>query len=203
MSELLQILALLYRMTDDDTAALEEALLTARKRAWQTTIEDEARQMGYSVRANPPSGLDLAELRAMSAEDAASITKTYNRDVARQLQKLYDANHRGNRTYYISRMERWAQERAVWKDASIALNTEMQTVQYAKSRFWQNNGLRGERFIASGPAAVCKVCIKIFAAGAVDYAYTQRYPFPSHVNCPHTYRKVGRARVPLDELWVG
>lgn len=202
-TDLLKILALLYRMTETDTDALERELLTARKRAWRLTIEEEARQMGYRIRANNPSGIDLLELVAQSKDDAKDITNTYNRDVERQLRQLFAANPRGNRAYYIKNMETWAAQRAVWKNASIALNTEQQTVQYAKSRFWQNNGLRGDRFVATGPSPTCKICIRIFAAGTVTYAYTQRHPFPAHVNCPHSYRRIGRTRVPLSELWIG
>jgi hypothetical protein len=203
MSKLLQIIALLYRMTDEDTQALENELLAAKKRAWRTTIEDEARQMGYNIRARNPSGVDLRELKAQAKADAKSITQTWHKDVERQLAKLFKANPRGNRAYYAKNMEAWAAKRATWKDASIALNSEMQTIQYAKSRFWQNNGLRGDRFAAGGPAPTCKICIRIFGAGVVTYAYTQRHPFPAHVNCPHSYVRVGRAKVPLDQLWIG
>lgn len=203
-STLLKTLALLYKMQADDQAALERDLLDRRKAAWRSALREKAREYGCTTAApRDPSGRDLSELRAMSADDAKSIAATWNRDVERQLQRLFDANPRGNRYYYYSRMEAWAAERATWKNAQIALMTEQSTRFYAQDRFRQENGLRGVRYLFVGPAPVCEICVRHFAAGLVDEAYVRRNPAPVHIGCPHEWKEQAGGIIPCGEMWVG
>src|SRR3990167_4346378 len=123
-ARLVQIISLLYRYQSADTEALETELLNSRKRAWRLALEEEAFVMGCSGAVKPPSGQDLIELTATSHEDAQSISETWNRDVERQIQRLFDKNPRGNRNYYASNLERWAAQRSTWKQPQIALQTE-------------------------------------------------------------------------------
>jgi hypothetical protein len=91
----------------------------------------------------------------------------------------------------------------LWKAAQIALNTETNTREFARNRFWQENGLTERRLIASGPPPTCKICIRIFGAGIVDYAYTRRNPLPAHVNCPHWYQLYRKPKVDTAKAWMG
>jgi hypothetical protein len=202
-TRLLQIIGLLYRMNADDEVALAKELTLARQRAWTLTIRNEARRLGCDKTPQKATGTQLRDLESMSLEDAKSIARTWNRDVEREIGRLFETNRRGNRYYYAKNVEAWAARRAVWKDAQIALNTEQSTIRYAKEQFWKQNKLLGVRFVASGPAAVCKVCIRIFAAGVVDYRYTQRHPLPAHINCPHTYETLTLEKRACAEIWVG
>lgn len=205
MTRLLQVLSLLYRMTDREVADLENRLLTERKKAWRAAIGAEARRFGYRGPAEGPRRDDLTYLRDLCRQDARSIANTLARDVERQLNKLYAANPKGNRHYYIKHMETWMTARMEWKSRQIARQTEFTTVEYAKDRFWQMNGLRGGKFVMAGPPPVCATCVQYFAAGVVDQVYVDRHPLPAHIGCPHTWQLIrGSIQAPsAQELWVG
>lgn len=202
-TRLLQTIALLYRMASADVTALTDSLLERRKADWITVLSEEARRHGCNQRGQAPRLQDLAELRAMSTEDARSIADTWNRDLERQLVKLFDANPRGNRNYYFSNLERWAAERDRWKLPQIAIQTAQTTRWYAQNRFRVMNGLRGGRYRFVGPPPTCKDCITRFAAGIVDERYIQRFPCPRHISCPHSYELVRPKKISCDRLWLG
>lgn len=203
-TRLIQVLALLYQLQPEEVHAIEDDLLNQRKQAWRTALSQEAQRLGCrSASPRDPSGKDLRELRAMSHEDATSIAKTYNQDVERQLQKLYNANVRGNRNYYISNMEVYLARRSVSKSQQIALNTVQQTRGYAVSRFHQENGLRGNLYVFVGPPPVCSICVGHFAAGVVDQRYVDRNPIPVHPGCPHEWQLQTTARLDCADIWLG
>lgn len=203
-SKLVQILGLLYRRTDEETQDLERHLLGQMKRAWSASLTEQARQAGYAGPVNPPRREDLAWLRDEARRDAQSIVGTWNRDAVRQLQKLYAANPRGNRNYYISNMERWAADREVWKGKQIAVNTEQKARTYAQERFRDVNGLRGDQYVIIGPPPVCEICVGYFAAGVVDQKFVDAHPLPAHIGCPHEWGRIGTVEAPAPaELWVG
>ena len=203
MSKLLQIIALLYKMNAQDRQDLEAQLLAQRKRVWRQALADEARNYRCNKTPRDPSAGDLADIKFMSAEDARSIVNTYNRDVERQLVKLYNANPRGNRYYYAKQMEEWAAARALWKIPSISLNTETITREFALVRFREMNLPNDLVYIFTGPPPTCEVCVAEFAAGLVSYTYIRQHPCPRHVNCPHSWKPVRRPRIDCEDLWLG
>lgn len=203
MSRLTQIIALLYEMAPSDVSQLEGQLLEQRKAAWDTALREKATEYGCSGTPNPPSGADLQELKAMSHEDAQSIADTWNREVENQVERLYAADKYGSRYYYADRMDAWARDRGVWKNAQIAIQTEMTTRAYAVNRFLAMNGLRGGKFLFKGPPAVCEVCINEFAMGLVSQAYVDSHPCPRHIGCPHTWEEAKIRDLPCDEMWLG
>lgn len=202
LSNLLRVIALLYKMQAEEVEKLSADLLKQRKQVWRQTLLDEARTYNCNKSPRAPSGRDLAELKAMSDEDAKSIANTWARDVERQLQKLFKTNPRGNRNYYISNMEAWADKRASWKNPSIALNTETGTREYTKGRFREMN-LSKPMFVFTGPAPTCKICVREFAAGIVDENYVRSHPCPRHINCPHTWKVVNRQFIACPDMWLG
>jgi hypothetical protein len=203
VSRLTQIISLFYHMNLDDMNALSAQLLESRKRTWFEALRAEARAYGCNQVPNAPSGSDLAELKAMSKEDALSITNTYNRDVDRQIDKLYDANRKGNRFYYAKQMEAWSERRRAWKQPSIVVTTETQTSEFARSRFRQMNIPAGRKYIFAGGAPTCKDCVSRFAAGVVDEAYIRKYSTPRHLNCPHYWRELRLSKLKCETLWLG
>jgi hypothetical protein len=145
----------------------------------------------------------LIELRAQSKADADSIAATWNKDVARQIERLYKQNPKGNRSYYASNLERWANNRAFWKQPSIALNTEQTTRYYAARRFSAENGLQGTKYVFAGSPPVCKRCMRLFALGVVSESVVRKNVTPVHLNCPHEWQPFNPQRIPCNELWLG
>lgn len=205
MSQLTQIIGLFYRMQDADTRALEEQILTARKRAWELSLRELAAAQRCNRTPNAPSGEDLRELKRMSRDDAKSVSQTYNRDLERKIQQLYDANPRGNRTYYASNLEKWVTERARWKDSQIALHTEQSTRDYAQRRFYDMNNLSGKnsRYIFQPRSAVCKECTRLIGMGVVGQSTVDRYGNEQHVGCVHEWVRLNDARISCRDLWIG
>lgn len=204
-TRLLSILRLLYHQGAAEMAQIEAQLVEARKRAWLTALADEAQRWGYTGPVNPPRLGDLAWVKAESRLDAESIVTTWNRDVDRQLDRLYAANYRGNRHYYAYHMERWAAKRDGWKSKQIATQTEMSTKNYALRRFYEMNGLRGGLSFFDGPQPVCDDCIDLYTRGPVPQTVVDRYPCQRHINCFHFWTVLrGSVSAPSpDELWVG
>lgn len=204
-SVLVQTLSLLYSMETDDIAELESELLTRRKIVWRNTIEAQARLHGCpNAVAKDPARQDLAELKAMCAEDARSIANTWNSELENEITRLFTANPRGNRNYYYSNIAQWNFRRNQYKAGQIALYTDSSTSYYTANRFRQENGLRGQKYVYQAlPPHVSEECIKRFAAGVVDEAYIQRKPTPAHVGCPHNWIALNPAQIGCDGMWVG
>lgn len=204
MSKLTDIIALLYRMDEADTAKTARQLTERRRATWINTLSDLARQHGCNQLAGTPKGEDARKFKDDSQADADSITNTFNRELENAINRLYKDNPKGNRTYYTSNLAKWKRARDGHKIYSIGLNTDTDARQYAFSRFYvMNKDLLSGGFVAAGPPAVCEKCLRVFAAGIVDLAYTQKHAFPLHYNCPHFYRQVAPRRVECAKLWVG
>lgn len=203
LSRLLETLHFLYEWQPEEVADLERDLLERMQGIWLQVMRVRAAEHGCNKVPQAARREDLAELRAMAAEDARSIANTWAREVENQLVRLYRDNPRGNRFYYISNMERWAERRGRWKNVQIGNATEQRVAWYATSRFNEMNGVRGQRYRYVGPPPVGQVCIERFAAGVVDEAYRQTNPTPAHPNCPHRWAPTIIEQLPCDDLWVG
>lgn len=192
-----------YAYDDADTEKLIRQLRERMFATWTNTLSDLARTHGCSRLAGTPKGENAKYLRGLAERDGQSISNTYNRDLRAQIEKLYAANKKGNRTYYTSNLAKWQKRRDEWKVWQIALATDSNAREYAFQQFYKHNQDIAKRFAASGPPAVCKICLRLFAAGVVDFMFTQLNPFPAHIGCPHTWKAVAPARVSCEALWLG
>lgn len=197
-------LLLLYEMQPEEIDALSANMLEERKVVWKTTLKNLARAYGCpNASPRDPSLKDLAELRAMSDEDAASIAKTWSRDVEREINRLFDENPRGNRYYYIKNLEAWAREREQWKSAQIGNVTEHGTSFYALTRFREENDISGDLYVYQGPDPVSENCVNRTNAGIVDFNFVRTNPVPNHPNCVHVWRLVSRQQLECESIWLG
>jgi hypothetical protein len=204
LTKLQRVIRLAYEMRDDEEARLARSILDQRSRAWVESIREEAAKVGYRGAIPFPRGEELDLLRRASITDAHSIRATYNADLEREIMRLYNANPRGNRNYYISGIERWHAARAEWKNRQIALYNNKTARYWAQQAFVENNQTRARRYVFSGPAPVCEDCRDQFAAGEVGQDYVDRNPTPLHPNCPHEWQTVrSTLGVPLSQIWVG
>jgi len=195
---------LAYMMQPEDEAALAAQIERQRSTAWVTALEEEARKVGVRARANAPRLGDLQYLRGLSQQDAASIVNTYNRDLEKQIRALFTENRRGNRQFYISRLEAWYSKRAAWKDRQIALMNEKTARAYATQRFREMNLIGRATYRFEGPAPVCPDCADMFSMGEVEQQVVDTNPAPIHVNCPHSWAATKyQLGVSRGDLWVG
>jgi hypothetical protein len=198
-------LSVAYEIALPDEQTLTFTIYRQRVAAWQQTLTEEAAKLGSRKTGKAPSGVDAAYLQRQSREDAQSIRRTFQRDLEREIERLFNANPQGDRAYYIANLEQWADTRAQWKDRQIALYNNKTAQYYAQQRFHEMNKIVGASFRFMGPAPACDDCGSLFAAGVVDQAYVEENPAPVHTGCPHWWESVDMPRpgVPLNELWVG
>lgn len=203
MSRLTDTITFLYQYQDADIEALARQITERRKAAWINKLSELARVHGCNRLAGIPKGADARELERLSRQDAESIARTFNRDVRREVERIYAENPRANRQTYYARLEKWAKKRDAWKVYSISLNTDGTARQYAFERFYAQNPTLTRSFVAGGPPAVCDVCLNIFAMGIVDLAFVQANPLPAHINCPHYYVNAAATPARCETLWLG
>lgn len=192
-----------YAKDADDVTKLAKLLTERRRAVWINTLSELARTHGCSQLAATPKGKYARKLADDSKLDAESIVNTFNTDLRREIEKLYKANPRGNRIYYSNNLIKWQKRRDTWKVYQIGLNTDSTTRYYAQQSFYSNNVELAKRFVAGGPPPVCKICIRIFAAGVVDFAYTQYQPLPAHIGCPHLFKVIAPTKISCEKLWLG
>ncbi len=202
MSKLTDILFLLYSMDEADTAKIAKQLNERYRATWINHLSDLAKKHGCNQLGKTPKGADAAKFKADALRDAESIVKTFNRELKAEIARIVKDTPTANRNTIAKKLATWKKRRDGHKIYSIGLNTDTAARQYAFKRFYEMNAQIPRQFVAAGPPAVCKICIRIFAAGIVDLAYTQKHPFPAHYNCPHVYRAVAPAKVECATLWV-
>lgn len=190
-------------MADDDTRNFAAVLLESRKAAWITVMRSMARKHGCDATPNPPRLQDLAEYQRTSAEDAAGIAATWNREVTREIERLYRVNPRGNRSYYYSNLEKWVATRSTHKAPQIAITTEATAREWAMRRFEAMNYVGKLRYVFAGGPPTCLDCVSRYAAGIVDGAYIRKFSCPRHPQCPHFWRLLKRPKVACADIWLG
>lgn len=203
MSRLTDTLALLYQYQDADIQKLTARITERRKATWINTLTELTQRHGCKQLPGTPKGADAKELARMSKEDAESIARTFNRDVRRQIERIFKENPRANRNVYYKQLEAWAKARDSWKTQQIGLNVDSTARQFAQNRFYDENSIADSKYIFTGPPPTCKRCVKLFAAGAVDKSFVRNHQAPVHLGCPHLWRNLSIRKMPCDTLWIG
>lgn len=203
MSKLTDTIALLYSYQQADINKLTRVITERRKASWLNTLAGLAKTHGCNRFPQSVKGSDARELERMSKADAESIARTFNREVRAQIERIYKENPRANRNAYFKRLEAWAKKRDAYKSLQIGLNTDSTARRFAQERFYTENKALAQKFVASGPPAVCEICLNIFAAGVVNFDYTRKHPLPAHIFCPHTYKSIAPVRASCEAIWLG
>lgn len=189
----------------DEVNTLANALFEQRVNAWGGYLDEQTQRYGCTQPVRRPTGVELRELRRMSNRDAESIARTFNRDLERHVARFRRDNPRARRGEWVSSLDQWSRQRAQWKDAQIAVHTQMSARHYARKRFGVRNGLN-RTFRCVGPPPVCKICIEAMSFVAVDEDYMSRHAAPFHPNCIHEWVELGppdETAKGCDELWFG
>lgn len=204
LTRLHETLLLLYEWQDEEIEDFARDLLDRRVGIWHDELRALAFQYGcQNPTVRGPRGKYREKLRRDSRREARGIARTWSRHLRNEIERLFNRNPRGNRQYYISNLERWAERRMAWKNLQIGLATEQNTAWYAQQSFRQENNVRDERFIYIGPAPVGPVCIRRFGEGIVDREYIEREPTPAHPNCPHRWQVVNPEQIGCQGMWLG
>lgn len=206
MSRVQIIVHLAMRWVTDDVERIRSELLRQRRTYYEAELTAQAARAGcLSRRGRLSEGLELTELNEMSQADAASITNTYNYDLARAILDIGAETPTANRWVYANRLQAWETERAAWKQAVIAQYTELTARSKAQSDFYKyNTNLIGVA-ILEPRVAVCPVCQGWIDRGEVPLEIATANPPPYHVQCVHAFscdpQRVAKRE--CLELWMG
>jgi len=172
-------------MADDTSEQMTRAELTAeRSRAYEKELQTQGRQVGCDqYRGQLSIGPEWVSLDSQSVTDARSITNTYNRDLARQINKIRRDVPRANRNTYAKRVRDWSRERDVWKDKQVRTQAANGARAQAQKDFYQNNGLTEGTAVLRPRTAVCPVCQGFINRGEVPVNVATGNPPPYHPSC--------------------
>lgn len=192
----------LYSMIDEDIAALAADLRRQVVAEYGRTVQQQLNLYGCQRLATPPDAVSQRWIDAYLTKTSEGIARTYNTQLRNEIERLYQANPRGNRYYYMRALETWTQRRNAYKIPSIALNAKTAAAQYARQRFRDENGIQG-RFVFVGPPPVCKRCMKLKGLGPVSEEQATKYGDSQHVNCPHFWQQLINSRIDCANAWTG
>jgi hypothetical protein len=194
-----------YSMTETDIAALADVLFEQLRLSYLERVGSLARQHG-AVNVLPQlREPELSQLQAKAREDAQGIAKTYNDDLRRQVEGIYNRDPLAGRDEYVRVLASWGRDRSEYKSIQIALYTILWSVNYGFELFITRNNLQYQLFRAVGAIPKCVDCMRIVAAGVVNYRYTQEYPLPYHQNCSHEWSVVNATDISANGqiIWAG
>jgi hypothetical protein len=202
--QLLVHLAKRYDQVEQD--AIKGSLLPAMRAFYEDELNIQAAKVGCpGRRAHVSSGQILSQINSVAEAHAASITATYNWDLANAIKAITAEVPTANRHVYAKRLTEWETARASWKNEQIALMTEQTVRAMALQDFYRQNGAGIGRAMLMPRTAVCPICQGWIDRGWVPLAEAIRHPPPYHVNCPHNWftkpDKVPRSQCPT--LWMG
>lgn len=205
MTRVQRLVHLAMRMDLTDEEQLRRELLKQRRVYYEDELTAQAARAGCPKRKGRlANGEILTMLNEESAADGSSIVNTYNYDLARAILVISQEIPTANRFVYAKRLASWEARRAGWKNAQIAMHTEVSARTKAQQDFYRLNGLLGVAVLRP-LAAICPVCKGWIRRGEVPLRVAQNNPPPYHVGCPHNWetRPERVAKEECDELWMG
>jgi len=205
MTNVQKLVHLAMRQDPVDEENIRGSLLRARRLAYEDELTAQAIIVGCTGRTGRLTNGDiLSGLNNDSRRDAASIVNTYNYDLAIAILNIAAEVPAANRYVYASRLQGWESARASWKNAQIALNTELTARSGAQQDFYRFNNIGGSATLQP-TRAVCPICQGWIARGEVPVRVAQANPPPYHVNCPHLWATDPEKIAPDEcaDLWMG
>jgi hypothetical protein len=195
-----------YDLSIEET--LRSSMLKERRRIYEDELNRLAAQVGCTGtrRARVIAGPILNELNEQSKQEAASIARTYNRDLARAIAAIRAETPTANRNLYARRLQEWDEARQRWKTPQIGMNLRSSAIQKAQDDFMRFNNVRGAEARMVPRIGVCPICQRLINLGWVDAGTVRSNPAPIHVNCPHTWewRKLDKLNAEeCQDLWLG
>lgn len=207
MRDVQKLSHLAARKDSFDVEHYRTGLVRMGRKEYQAELGNMAAQMGCPGRSGQlTSGPFLSELSDIYQTHAESIVNTYNYDLARQIENLYEQNHRGNRHYYAYHLRQWHTIRAQLKDPQIKMMTQGTATSLAQTHFYQMNGTMDAVAVLVPTVAVCPVCQGWIDRGEVPANEAINHPPPYHPNCPHKWNFKRADKLPPEHcelLWMG
>jgi len=213
MSDVQRLVHLTGRMTAFEERDLADRLFAEGKMAYQDALDAEALKLGCPGGANISAGPELSALRARADWAAASVTNTYNYNLAREIISIGEDVPTANRHVYAWRLygsdTSW--DKGYWTDKATEIaQVEMMTVINAGiADFHDRNGHLFEATAKILPYfAVCDLCQEMVDGNPYTTVAEvfRKYILPPHPSCPHHCQAMPKDKLTSREcadLWMG
>lgn len=204
-----KLVHLALRQTADDEAAISRRLFKMRRDAYEKRLTELAAEAGCGgQRGVLGPGARMTEIHTQCAADAASIVRTFNRDLAFAIMRIRQEAPTANRHVYSKRLQSWETRREAWKSGQIVLHTTGTARQMAEEDFWRYNAdIAGyatlePKILVAGSCDKCRLYVN---KKRVSLETAQKEKFPAHPNCPHgwVYHLKKIRPVMCRYLWLG
>lgn len=205
-TNVMRLVHLAVRMDSVNEDAYRAELVRTRRKAYEAAITEMAEEAGCDRAGLLGEGPILTELNEASQRDASSIVNTYNYELGLAIIAIKEEVPKANRNTYVSRLRKWEQSRARWKDAQIAANTTLSARQKAQRDFININRVEGTVELLGPDPAAEPVCQAALDMGRVPVEVANGIDMPAHLNCVHIWGSYKLDKLTGQEcadLWLG
>lgn len=188
-TDVMKLVHLAYRMTIVEEESMRSTLLKSRKRAYEQELSALAASLGCKRQGRLTGGPALQALNQSSKDDARSMTRTYNWDLAVAILAIKRENPRSNRNTYARRLNTWDANRSLWKSKQASMWAVLDATSAAQAAFLDlNTNVTGTaKLVGPNPAAE-PLCQGWLNRGDVPAKVARANPSPFHPNCPHPWQ---------------
>lgn len=191
-----------------DELELADEMARDDAEVWFLALLALFREVGYDIA--PTLGYESAySLRARARWAAASVVRTYNKRLRRELQgeiEDWPRRHAGEALTALALAAvgaEWAENYWAWKAGQVGVTETTWVSDKAMRDFLSKNRIQG--LVRVVPLrAVCPICQDYVAAGWLPISEARFIKLPAHVSCPHIFEFRELANVPpQEEAWTG
>lgn len=201
-----KLVHLAWRFDSVHEQRISATIFQQLRRNFEDELTRQARAVGCNQRRGMLSeGPTLTELRRIADEHARSIMLTYNLDLAHAIAAVRTEVPTANRHTYSSRLRRWENARAQWKEPQISLNTHQIGAQMGREEFLRFNDIQGQAIFAGPDPAAEPECQALLDGNPWSLRKIHETPTPIHINCPHRWdtQRGKLASGDCASLWMG
>lgn len=176
-----------YKYKDSDEKQLRTFLEDERIGTFNDTLNELLAQVGCGGQKGALTNNAIRDiLVSESEEDAASIVRTFNREL---INRIAEVGKGARREDYAEHLREWEDRRGDFKSSQIAEWTESRTRHFATSLFFERNQRhlsgRGSAVLRGPDPAAEPICQGWINRGRVPLEEALANPPPYHLNCPH------------------
>ncbi len=168
-------------------------------------------EVGCSGQGHLAGGAELTALKKRAEWSAASIAKTYNKDLLTMVEAAEadwvegHGSKKGMTRLWLAKTVRPAiQERDAWKETQIGVTEQTWVNDRATQDFLNRNQIEGEIRVVP-ELAVCPICQDLVRRGWMKISESRGIFLPVHINCIAEGQRVStpKGEVPIERISVG
>ncbi len=181
---------------------------------YDAALTEAIAEVGCSGLSGPghlSGGVELTALKKRAEWSAASIAKTYNKDLLTMVEAAeadwvegHGSKKGMTRLWLAKTVQPAIKERDTWKEMQIGVTENTWVNDKARQDFFGRNQIEGEMRV-SPQIAVCPICQEYVRRGWMKISEAVTLELPNHPGCPHTLeaRPLKESIPDCASLWRG